>query len=77
MPKAKMEALLKAPPSKLSKIPNTPSDLPGRRLGSMPGSTTKEPKRKMNKNNKVFKIRVLKSSIEKMFLIVVINFFML
>jgi hypothetical protein len=75
MPKPKIEALLKAPPSKLSNIPSTPSDLPGNLFGLMPGSTTKEPNRNITKNNSVFKILLLKSSIEKMFLIVVINFF--
>ena len=67
MPKPKMEALLKAPPKKVSNKPKMPSACPLNFDGSTPGKTTKEPKRKINSNNKVVKMRPRSSSMEKMF----------
>lgn len=70
-----MEALLKAPPRKVSIKPNIPSGAPPSFDGSTPGSTMNEPNLKMIKNPMVFRILTLKSSIEKMFFTVEINFF--
>ena len=75
IPKPKMEALLKAPPRKVSIKLNIPSDSPDNWLGSIPGKTIKEPNLNTIRKPIVFRIRILKSSIEKMFLTVVINFF--
>ena len=75
MPSPKIEALLKAPPKNVSIKPKMPSAGPFNLDGSTPGSTIKEPNRKMIRNPIVFKILILKSSIEKMFLTVEINFF--
>ena len=70
-----MEALLKAPPKKVSIKLKIPSEEPDNWLGSIPGKTIKEPSLNTIRNPIVFSMRILKSSIEKMFLTVVINFF--
>lgn len=75
MPRPKIDALLKAPPKKVSIKLNIPSEGPDNWLGSMPGRTIKEPNLNTIRKPIVFRIRILKSSIEKMFLTVVINFF--
>ena len=75
IPSAKMDALLKAPPRKVSSKPNNPCAEKFIRSGSIPGSTTNDPKRNIVINKRVLRIRVLNSSIEKIFLIVSINRF--
>jgi hypothetical protein len=78
IPNAKMDARLNEPPRKVfnrSKIP--PCAPVPNKLGSMPGSTMNEPNLKMIKNPIVFRILILRSSIEKIFRIVSIKRFML
>jgi len=72
MPKAKIDALLNAPPRKLFKYPRIPVEfLSGSsKLGSMPGKTTNDPSLKIIKNPIVFRILILRSSMEKMFFMV-------
>ena len=74
MPKANIEALLNAPPNKVSSIPNIPCASLSFE-GSIPGRTTKEPNLKMIRIPTVFNILILRSSIVKMFLMVSKNFF--
>jgi hypothetical protein len=75
IPNAKMDALLNAPPKKVSNRPNNPPVFALSWLGSMPGRTTKEPNLKIAIKPKVLRILILRSSIAKMFFNVVINFF--
>ena len=70
IPRAKIEALLNAPPRKVSSKPKMPPALCCNFDGSIPGSTTKEPNLKIIKKNTVLIILSLSSSIEKIFLIV-------
>ena len=75
IPNPKIDALLNAPPRKVSINPKIPSWGPPNLDGSTPGSTMKEPNLKMIKNPIVFMILTRRSSIEKIFLTVEINFF--
>lgn len=75
IPKPKMEALLNAPPRKVSIKPKIPSGAAPNLEGSTPGRTMKEPNLKMIRKPIVFRILTLRSSIEKIFLTVEINFF--
>jgi hypothetical protein len=70
-----MEALLNAPPRKVSIKPKIPSGAAPNLDASTPGSTMNDPNLKMMRNPMVLKILTLKSSIENIFLTVVINFF--
>ena len=70
-----LEALLNAPPKKVSNKPNIPLALCCNLEGSIPGNTTNEPNLKMIKNPTVVKIRDFNSSIEKIFLITENNLF--
>jgi hypothetical protein len=77
MPKPKMDALLNAPPKKVSRRPSKPPVSPCNWEGSTPGNTMNDPNRKMRIYHKVLRIRVRRSSMEKMFFMVLMNFFML
>jgi len=71
-----MEALLKAPPKKVLSRPKIGLAASDTNLsGSTPGNTTHEPNLKMIKKPRVLRILTLRSSIEKMFLMVLKNFF--
>ena len=76
IPSPKMEALLNAPPRKVSIKPKIPSGADPSLDASTPGRTINEPNLKMMRKPIVLTILTLKSSIEKMFLTVEINFFM-
>ncbi len=76
MPNPKMEALLNAPPKNVSSKPKIPPASPPNFEGSTPGNTTNDPRRKIMRKPRVFKILVLNSSMENIFFMVVKNFFM-
>ena len=75
IPKPKMDALLNAPPRKVSINPKIPSGADPSLDASTPGRTINDPNLKMMRKPIVFTILTLKSSIEKIFLTVEINFF--
>ncbi len=75
IPKPKIEALLNAPPNKVSRIPKIPVYSSCKAAGFTPGNTTKEPNLKITRKPNVARILFLSSSIEKMFFMVVKNFF--
>jgi hypothetical protein len=72
IPRAKIDALLKAPPRKLFRYPSIPPELRdgSKRLAFIPGRTIKDPSLKIIRNPIVFRILILRSSIEKIFFIV-------
>jgi len=70
-----MDALLNAPPRKVSINPKIPSGADPSLDASTPGRTINDPNLKMMRKPIVFTILTLKSSIEKIFLTVEINFF--
>ena len=75
IPKPKIEALLKAPPKKVSSRPNMPPALSTNLDGSIPGKVMKEPNLKIIRKPSVLSIRVRSSSIENIFDMVLKNFF--
>lgn len=78
IPKAKMDALLKEPPRNVFNKSNIPPWAPSSRIsGLIPGKTIKDPSLKIIKKPMVFKILTRRSSIEKIFFMVVKNFFII
>ena len=75
MPNPNTEAFRKAPPKKVSNKPKIPSACPVNFDESTPGRVTKDPSLKMIRNPKVFRILVLNSSMENIFFMVSMNFF--
>jgi hypothetical protein len=75
IPNPKIDALLNAPPKKVSNNPKIPPALSINFDESIPGSVMNEPNLKTIRKPRVFKILVLSSSIEKMFAIVLKNLF--
>ena len=79
IPNAKIEALENAPPENMFNKDMSPSLVCccncARRSGAIPGNTMNEPKRYIATKRRVMRIRVRKSSILQMFLIVSIIFF--
>ena len=66
-----MDARLKDPPKKVFRKSKIPPWLPVNKLGSIPGNTMYEPNLKIIRNPIVFKILTRRSSIAKMFFMVV------
>jgi hypothetical protein len=81
IPNAKIDAFEKAPPENMFNRAIKPVSVCfsnwANALGSIPGSTTNEPKRYTAARAKVHKIRDLRSSTLQMFFMVSINFFIL
>ncbi len=66
-----MDARLNEPPKKVLRRSKIPPWVPDNKFGFTPGSTIYDPKRKIIRNPIVLRIRTRRSSIEKMFFMVV------
>ena len=71
MPSAKIEARVNDPPKKVLSRSKIPPEFPVSLFGSIPGNTMYEPNLKMTKKPIVLRILTRRSSIEKMFFMVV------